>query len=287
MTHSAAQARPLAEATLEVAQAARALLDRTEALADETVVHELRVATKRLRAAWRLVAPTAGRNRAKHRRHALSAIAARLSRARDLAVWTGLTERLAAAQTADQPTLLALVRLHACLRQRRAAVHPLPTDSGLLESIRLEFISEIAAWQALARQPGIPRRRVLRRELRRSFRRARRDARKATHSLTAELWHDWRKTVKRLRYQREFAAGAGACQPGKLDERVRRLGSRLGELHDLATLANFADSLVAAGDWAAADHRLVRAAIAAAESNLVQCCRRLAKKTFKRMRPGF
>jgi len=88
--------------------------------------------------------------------------------------------------------------------------------------------------------------------------------------------------VKRLRYQREFVAASQGRALGAFDARVNRLGSRLGDRNDLANLAEFADSLLASGDLPAADHGLVRKAIAAAESGIIRNCRRVGRLTFLR-----
>ena len=273
---SSAPARPLSAAAIEVAQSCLERLGGADALADAGVIHGIRITTKRLRAAWHLVSDQAGKARAKERRRVLSAMAAKLSGPRDLAVLARLTRRLAVSQTDDQ-TAAALARMVARVAQRQTtAEQAVPHPAGHLEEIRGILAGEIAAWQALAQ--GIPRRRAVRRQLSRSRRLARRDARKAPRSPDADLWHDWRKKANRLRYQREFVAMAEGRQPGKFDARLRRLGKRLGKRHDLTNLSVLADTLVAAGDLSAADHGLVREAIAAVESGLIRKCRRLGKR---------
>ena len=265
----------LSAVAIEVVQGCLDRLGGADALADEDVVHEIRITTKRLRAAWHLVSEQAGKARAKERRRVLSGMAAKLAGSRDLAVLTRLTQRLAVSKT-DEQTAAALTRLVACLTQRHAAAGQIASHpASHLEEIREDLAAEIAAWQALTHRA--PRHRTVRRELRSSRRLARRCARKATRSIDPDLWHDWRKKANRLRYQREFVAMAKGGQPGKFDARLRRLVKRLGKRHDLVNLTALADTVLAAGDLSAADHGLVREAIAAVESGLIPKCRRLGK----------
>ncbi|MCF7730668.1 MAG: CHAD domain-containing protein [Akkermansiaceae bacterium] len=277
-----APTRPLSEVAIEIAQTCLRHLDHTDALADKAVVHEIRVATKRLRAAWHLVAEQAGTAHAKGRRRTLSGLSAKLAGTRELSVLTRLTLRLAAAVANDRGAA-ALNQVAIRLAQRHAnAAHPGGNATDLYEDIREGLTAEIAAWRGLAHDDRPLRRRAVRRELGRSRRRARRDARKTAHRRDADLWHDWRKAVNRLRYQREFVAIAAGREPRKFDTRLRRLGWRLGKCHDLANLVKFAADLLAAGDLTTADHRLVGKAIAVVESGLIRRCRRLAKRVFLR-----
>jgi len=280
MTARSAHARPLSEVAIEVAQGCLLRLSCTADLADGTVVHDIRVGTKRLRAAWHLAVEQAGAERATARRRRLAALAAKLSGTRDLAVLARLTQRLATRQTDDRTTA-TLAEVATCLAQRHAAASRSDqTPADLLDEIRAGLAGEVAAWQKIVQEENPARQRAIRRELRRSRRRARRAARKALRSLDADLWHNWRKAVKRLRYQRQFAAIAKDRAPGRFDARMSRLGTGLGKRHDLTNLTKFADSLLVAGDLTAEHHGLVRKAIAAVESGLIRRCRRLGKRTF-------
>lgn len=282
MTALGTHTRPLSDLTCEVIQSCLNRLASSDALADETVVHEIRVATKRLRAAWRLVADHAGAVIAKERRSALTELSAKLSGARDLTVLTRLAQHLAANQS-DGRIAMALDQVVETLVQRHdEAARAAREAAGLLDEIREDLAQEHAAWEAIGQDDHHAHRRATRHELRRSLDRARRDTRQAARSLDAELWHDWRKTVKRLRYQREFIALAQGRELGKFDARIHRLGSRLGDRNDLSNLAEFADSLLASGLLDPADHGLVRKAIAAAESGIIRNCRRVGRITFLR-----
>lgn len=269
----------------KLAEDCLASLAAPDALTREAVVHQLRVATKRLRAAWHLVKELAPKGVARQRRAALRGLSAQLSASRDLAVLDSLTQGLAANQTEGEIAL----SLDAV---RDALHHPVDTadsnsmdsPSALLELIRQELNLEIAAWDHLshANDDHARSRRAIRHQLRKSRRRARRDARKAQRSLDAELWHDWRKTVKRLRYQREFVALSQSRLPGRIDARISRLGTRLGERNDLANLAAFADRLLSENRLDTRRHGLVRKAIATEERQVIANCRRLGRQLFLR-----
>lgn len=274
----------LSQLTSQVARDCLGRLDSPEALMDESTVHEMRVATKRLRSAWRLVRDITGRELEKSRRQALSELSAKLSGARDLTVLTRLAQSLAAAQTDGRIALALDQVVAALLRKHDEAVHSGPDAGELIAELRADWLAEIAAWESVAGIDPDPHhlRRAIRHELRRSLQRARRDTCESKRSLDPEWWHDWRKTVKRLRYQREFVAQTQCRQPGKFDARVHRLGSRLGERNDLANLAEFADAMQRDGQLSDADHGLVRKAIAGAEKAIVSNCRRLGRLTFLR-----
>lgn len=283
--HRPSQPLSLCQLTSQVARDCLGRLGSPGALSDETTVHEMRVATKRLRAAWRLVRCITGRGLEKSRSHALGELSAKLSGVRDLTVLTRLTQSLAATQT-DGRIALALDHVVTALLRKHddEALRSGAGAEGLIAELRTDWLAEIDAWDTVAAIDPDPHqlRRAIRHELRRSLRRARRDTRESKRSLDPEWWHDWRKTVKRLRYQREFVALTQQRQPGKFDTRVHRLGSRLGERNDLANLAEFADTMHRDGQLSDGDHGLVRKAIADAERAIVGNCRRLGRQTFLR-----
>ncbi len=250
------------------------------ALNQEEIVHQLRVATKHLRAAWHLVKALAPADVSRRRREALRAFSAQLSASRDLAVLDALAQALAARQT-DGQIALALDAVREQLHHAAAAAATTRSSpSEIFTLLREELNREIAAWRAVPRDHHSHRRRAIRHQLRKSRQRARRDARDAARSLDAELWHDWRKTVKRLRYQREFVALSQGRLPGRIDARISRLGTRLGERNDLANLAAFADRLLAEDRLDTRRHGLVRKAIAHQERQLIANCRRLGRQLF-------
>ncbi|MCB1087414.1 MAG: CHAD domain-containing protein [Verrucomicrobiae bacterium] len=282
MTVSVSLTRPLPDLATEVAASCLARLQGEGALADEEAVHEMRVATKRLRAAWKLVSDLAGSQIAKTRRHALTELSGKLSGARDLSVLTKLAQHLAAKQT-DGRIAMAFDHIVTPLIHRHDLALEEARKATALEGVlKTAWEEEIEAWRSLDREHTHELRRAIRHELRKSLHRARRDTREALRSLDSELWHDWRKTVKRLRYQREFVAAAQSRAPGKFDTRIHRLGSRLGERNDLTNLTILVEAFMLDGELPATEHAMIRKAIAVEEASLIGNCRRLGRQTFLR-----
>ncbi len=274
------EAVPLSELTLGIATSCLERLTGPECLTDETVVHDLRVATKRLRAAWQLVKPLVGTGLARERNRALREMSAHLSASRDQAVLIALAQALAARQTDDTITAALGQAGEALTEEVAPSAAGSPDPAATLDTIRATLADEIAAWHSLDDCDPATARRAIRHQLRKNLARARRDTRLARHDHDPELWHDWRKTVKRLRYQREFVAATQGRMPGKRDARISRLGTRLGERNDLANLAAAVDGLAASGRLDRRSHGLVRKAIAADEQRVMRNCRRLGRQVF-------
>ncbi len=227
----------------------------------EAAIHETRKALKRLRTMTRMLEAAYGEEAIAQETAALKDVAAQLSAARDaevmLATLDSLVERhprkldrrgvrrlrarlaedrdTARAQTLGDPVRMALVisDLSACRLRVQTWQHPKRREREMLE-------------------PGLKR---IYGEGRRRYKRARGANRKR-----AVAMHEWRKSVKDLRYLGEmlqrrpsapgFArslAGAPAARKGrpdraseplrKLARRADGLGEMLGEEHDLAVLA--------------------------------------------------
>lgn len=85
-----------------------------------------------------------------------------------------------------------------------------------------------------------------------SYRRARRAMARADHDGGGEALHDWRKAVKRHRYQFQFLLGAPPDESISNLADLEELGELLGEDHDLAvleaTVANDAKALPGGAD---------------------------------------
>lgn len=282
-TTSPSAVRPLAELTIELAQECLDSLETPEALEDEEIVHDLRVATKKLRAAWHLVRDLAAPGQSRERREALQHLSAQLSASRDLAVLDSLAQALAARQT-DGEIALALDTLRDQMRTPSGDIAggPEPEAADTLSIVRTHLQNEIHAWHSLDHHEAERWRRAIRHQLRKSRTRACRDSFEALRSQDAELWHDWRKTVKRLRYQREFVASMQGRTPGKIDARISRLGSRLGDRNDFANLAALTDRYRDEDKLSPAIHGRIRKAIALEERQLLSNCRRLGRATFLR-----
>ena len=243
----------------------RALEASPGGLSDETVVHDLRVLTKKLRAAWKIGAEAVGRDFETERGDVLRELSALLAGNRDLAVLVNLSRELSG-------------------RHREPAFH------GVIDHLQSEFTqaqdeeaktrvkamieSEIEAWQRVEFADKASEIRAHRAAIRKSERAAKRVTAEALHDTDAELWHTWRKRVKRLRYQRVFLAGIQGRNPGIRDLRISRLGSRLGDRNDLANLAKLVETL--------GNEPGLRQVIAIEERRIMSNCRRLGRRNLTR-----
>lgn len=274
-----ASARPLSALTAELARTCLDQLSGPDALTNEEVVHDLRVATKRLRAAWHLVGAVAAPGVARKRRQALRDLSAHLASSRDAAVLDNLAQELAAKQT-DGEIALAFDRIRDSLRDAESE-SPSSEDQKEKLSLLRDFLrAEIDAWEAIENRNPADWRRAIRHQLRKSRDHAKRDSHLALNSTDPELWHDWRKTVKRLRYQREFVAAMQDRQLGPFDRQINRLGSALGDRNDLANLTALAERLNQSGQLAGRDYGSIRKAIAGDEQRILHVCRRLGRRNF-------
>jgi len=277
----------LARQTAALAEECLALLASPADLESEAAVHALRVATKRLRAAWHLVKSLVPSGFARSRRHALARISGRLSESRDRTVLGGLAESLAETAAGEggepmSPAASSLKRLakHLAATPPGATLELAPEEA--LWTIRKELKAEIEAWRQVSACRTRELKAAVREGIRRSRERARADARLAQKEARAELWHDWRKAVKRLRYQRELLVAMEGRSPGTGDARVSELGTLLGQRNDLANLAAAAVAAHAAGDLNAPDLKRILAVVAKEEAELMERCRQLGRRALLR-----
>ncbi len=240
-------------------------LDALEAsplgLEDEEVVHALRVATKRLRAAWKIGAAAVGEEFEIERADVLRELSALLAGNRDLAVLVNLSRELAGRHS--EPGFDDVV-------DHLVGKFSTTTDTEVIETIKAMIRSEINAWEKVTFPTEAEETRVHRHAIRESQQRAKTAATEAIRDTDAEVWHNWRKRVKRLRYQREFLAGIQNRIPGLRDQRISRLGSRLGDRNDLANLTEVVSEL--------GNSPPLRKALAAEERGIMSNCRRLGRR---------
>ncbi len=245
-------------------------LDQARALENEKVVHQLRVLTKRLRAAWHLAQPVCGKNLAQQRRTALAETSAQLAASRDQSVQLALAKKFHQAHPEISEKTLAALFETATL-DKQAAHTPSVADT------KNAFASETDAWKKV--QLGDKERSILRHRWRHSLKKARSLAKKTCQSSSADRWHDWRKAVKRLRYQREFLAMIHPRILGKHDLRIRQLGTRLGDHNDLVIFAKrLTPSAMAAMETAELNQ--LKKALAMEDRKIKGNCRRLSRKLF-------
>ena len=200
---------------------------------DVEYIHQMRVATRRLRAALRLFDPVLPQGMVENLRLPMSALTRQLGRARDLDVLLG--EIVAPVQVAlpDEPRLAALA---GDITNRRYAVR-----AEVLAALAAPSYGRMLLAAVEALHPAAPM--ILAGEslgafaavrLRQLCRRLRRQARAATIADPATL-HELRIGIKRLRYALEFfAAPASAGRLRRLQARLAGAQDTLGRLNDLA-----------------------------------------------------
>jgi CHAD domain-containing protein len=198
--------------------------DRDEA------IHEARLAIKRLRALWRLVRPQVGIPLASRENANLREAARKLGGVRDervvadtLALLLRRTRGAHARAQADR--LLALVRADA--RKARELREDGPDEALRVAGASAAVMAVLPweGWDWASVSPGLSR----------TYRRCVRLMHGCAARRENAAFHEWRKRVKDLQYQLEFATFTWNDLKS-VQRRVRELGQLLGEIHDLAVL---------------------------------------------------
>lgn len=197
---------------------------------DPDRVHDLRVTVKRLRALWRLMATQGHRKTAEKRDKALRDAARRLSVARDRQVMGETLDALRAGTRRDyeQAAVDAVRRM--ALPEDQAAVAPAAPEG--LETV---FSDDRAAWDALTVEEGTE---LLRKGFGRLYADARQRGFEAIAENRASVWHDFRKSAKAQLYLLDPIADRLNDSDVAIKD-LKKLGRRLGELHDLQVLEEF------------------------------------------------
>lgn len=243
-------------------------LDQPQALEGGEAVHQIRVLTKRLRAAWHLAQPACGIDFAKQQCEALRDLSALLAHSRDQSVQLALAENFHLEHPEIPKQSLEALFPPAPSTPASSTPHPLADIRQILES-------ESAAWTKVRLGDG--ERATLRHRWRKSLKKAKALTLEAVTSTDPELWHTWRKAVKRLRYQREFLAMIHPRILGKKDCRIRNLGTRLGEHNDLAVFSDQLDS----SKLKPGELQQLKKAIALQDRDIKRNCRRLGRRLFR------
>lgn len=203
-------------------------------------VHELRVASRRIRAALDTFEPAFDTAVSEPLREELGWLARSLGPARDLHVVRErlrvLTEAERADDGADTGVLPEVLRLEDWARRDEASV------LELLESPRYQHV--LSAVDAFAAQPPwTPRgrkdpRRFVRRRIRKEWKALARRVDAVTElelgAAPDEQLHDVRRAARRVRYALEVAELVWPGKPKRLRKRVRHLTDVLGERQDTA-----------------------------------------------------
>lgn len=212
---------------------------------DDLAVHEIRKATKRLRAVLRLVRPSLG-DRYRAEDAILRDTARVLSPYRDAHVRAvtleGIRERFDAQLRPSAFEDIAYRLLHLRDRQFAAPGEDFRTVSYALRSARARY----AAWpidEASAKAYGMA---VIRHRfssvesgVTSIYARSRDEMRTAQRHPSADNFHSWRKEAKYLRHQLEILSPLFPEVVGGYAASLARLGDLLGEEHDLAELLRF------------------------------------------------
>lgn len=233
------------------------------------VVHNIRVAAKRLRSWWRLLRSDAGSKEDLVQAQArLRQVGAVLGGLRDAEVMRRTLEKLAGA--VDPET-------YANVSEILSALHPvLSLSPATWSQLATSIAAEQHAWKSLTRDACDDA--AVEAGLRRSYRRARRRGKRALESGCLEDFHSWRKAAKALTYQLELMEFVYRDTGVSVSD-YRKLGNRLGQVHDLAVLAQqFARPEFEA---IAADMEPLRLALRARRKKLMRACGKQLHQLFR------
>jgi CHAD domain-containing protein len=224
---SALADRLVQRALLLTSQVLGRVIDEGEFLSPAGV-HGVRVAIKRLRAGWRLLAPALplqaaqAETRLQTLHHALAVDRSRFVRLATL-------QRECAGS--DDPDLRTAFDALSQVPPFAGTGEGLSTRS-LAETVGRTFRAESRAWRELGAAAHTA---DVRPALRRAYRRLR-EAAHAAHRADPEGWHRWRLRLKRVLYQLELVTGPGDALPPGLHAQWRALADQLGRLQDLEDL---------------------------------------------------
>jgi CHAD domain-containing protein len=212
---------------LEVNSATRDLVNSPEAFSPEGI-HDIRVATKRLRALWQLFRPVIEPQVARTADQRLREIAYSVAGARDSDVSRGLLSEL---RDAEEP-------LYHGAFNRAAALFPEEFDfdeiAKELRAMMLGILDEDRGdWQSLVLPDNNS---LIEHGLGRAYRKAARRAATAERTDDHGDNHRWRRWVKYLRYQLEALSETPSEKLATRIEALASLGSLLGQRNDLAVL---------------------------------------------------
>jgi CHAD domain-containing protein len=254
-----------------------AVIAALEAPGRPETVHDVRKATKRLRALLRLVRGHLGERRYDRENRTFRDAARALSPARDAEVLVATANRLAV-EAGGTPRGLAPLR--------RAARERLHADRGRDgRAVRRRIVASMRRARARVRDWPIPDAgwKALRPGLRRIYGRSRRRWHDAAAEPTVETLHEWRKRAKDLRYALDLLEPVWPETMKALADEADTLADRLGEDHDLALLRRLAGEI---GDDGA-DARAVLALIDGARRKLQAQAWALAARLYEAPAPRF
>jgi len=205
---------------------------------DPEDLHDIRVATRRLRAALKLYTDTLPRLAERFERD-LHWVAAALGEVRDLEVHL---QQLAGEASRNREVVAVLEERRVETRRRMLEV---------LDSSRYEgLVSNFSGTLRRGRSPA-PTGTILEAAphlVRRRYKKVRKAAEALTEDSPPEDFHDLRKKGKRLRYALEPLQGVYGKPSEKMVKLLKRLQDDLGDHQDLVVAAGLMEELGAAGD---------------------------------------
>jgi len=190
-------------------------------------VHQVRVAVKRLRATWRVMARVVDKKTARRQDKALRMAARVLAGARDLQVMGETLDSLRKGARDYESEAIDAVHAQA-LAAEQAAVSP-----AIPEGLDGVFRADLYLWRNLTIEGDNAA--LIKKGFGRLYAEARQQGLEAVVENQSALWHRFRKRVKYQFYQLEPLGSALDDSAISLKE-FRKLGKLLGELHDLHVL---------------------------------------------------
>jgi CHAD domain-containing protein len=218
-----------------------------------TAVHEARKHIKKIRALIRLLRPAIGDAFYKRENAALRNAAQRMSSIRDAHVQVQTLKRLIARSPAHRTTF---ARIHVVMVARLQQV--------LDESGKSNWCSQVAAdiERAISRLDDWPlqqlKAKAMRGGLKTACKKARRALAAARRDANDANLHELRKGIKDLWYGLQLLGGSQSAPIKTLTKRMRDLGEKLGNDHDLAMLLAARDDnpVPDPADWTVLDKTL-------------------------------
>ena len=197
----------------------------------DEAIHDVRVATKKLRALLRLARAKSNDEVFAREMYRYRKVGRRLSDLRDatvmIAAFDGLTKRYA-----DQLSSNAFAELRKPFVRRRKTLHS-DENKALAEVARMLTSARprVAKWPIDENGFG-----AVHQGLKRSYKKGRLRMTEAQAAPSIETFHAWRKRVKDLWYQVRLFKPAWPAMLKKLADELEKLADYLSEDHDLAIL---------------------------------------------------
>lgn len=244
-----------------------------EASSSDAVIHQLRVATKRLRALWQLARPLVGNDPVREAIASLRDASAGLSAARDQTVMLKTLRRLAK-EHPDGKYGDSLRTMTKFLQENELAVVPSIPDRA---DLRVEMCRDRQRWEIIGSGGD--------EHVLSGFKRLYRKGRKLTRiastrngSNEVDLWHESRKWVKFLSLVLPLCGDHRPIE--KLAKGYGRLGKRLGKLHDYDQLL-WRIKNMQCPERLSVDLESVSDLVESRRAKVLSRCDKLAKKRYK------